>query len=371
MKYAEYKNEKQIQIREKITEVYNSVIPPEVDNAYRGLIQNLKKYESATPDVSDQYEFNESVDFLGFRRSKQTAENFQNSQNMLLLQSIATTIRNASSAGAAEAMNIDFSSIIELAQRGQKLQSGLKQHQQRSETLAKNVAEAEQKYNQENQRLNKKTKNLGDAIIGIQASQQQINKLDIDGKKRIDGLEYTTRHEKMIEQIEGLSPDKKEILKQTVPAYLDMKIQAFKKAEELAPMFIEDYSKRREEPSQIFSQDGKDFWTNYTTLKSAIIDNDDMEHECNNFINQITDGFDEKMSPDEERQAQYNLIAMTSLSSLLKSGRGTSQSEIFLDEKRMAKDWHLIPKNAYSAITSNLNRLKRVDDSKVSKGPKR
>lgn len=80
-------------------------------------------------------------------------------------------------------------------------------------------------------------------IAEISIALQAIAALNIDGKRRIDGLHIKQNHLSAIDNL-AISPLEKDALKREFVSYFNMRCTAFKYVEELAEKILASYSKR-------------------------------------------------------------------------------------------------------------------------------
>lgn len=85
---------------------------------------------------------------------------------------------------------------------------------------------------------------IRESIVSIQRSLDTIDSLDIDEAKRIDRVKVTQKHFDRIDGILNLSADQKEMLKEMLVSYVDLRVESFKVVEDLSRKAIDSYHHR-------------------------------------------------------------------------------------------------------------------------------
>lgn len=98
---------------------------------------------------------------------------------------------------------------------------------------------------------------IKDSIVCMQKDLNTIKDLDMDGQKRIDRVEVAQKHFDSIDGIPNLTSEQKEMLKEMLVSYVDLRVESFKVMEDLSEKAIESYLHR--ELLDIFSPDDKNY----------------------------------------------------------------------------------------------------------------
>ena len=98
---------------------------------------------------------------------------------------------------------------------------------------------------------------IKDSIVCMQKDLNTIKDLDMDGQKRIDRVEVAQKHFDSIDGIPNLTSEQKEMLKEMLVSYVDLRVESFKVMEDLSEKAIESYLHR--ELLDVFSPDDKNY----------------------------------------------------------------------------------------------------------------
>ena len=85
---------------------------------------------------------------------------------------------------------------------------------------------------------------IRESVVGMQKCLDTIKGLDIDDQKRIDRVEVTQRHLDKIDGITALNSGRKEMLKEMLDSYVDMRVESFKVMEDLSRKAVDSYQHR-------------------------------------------------------------------------------------------------------------------------------
>lgn len=85
---------------------------------------------------------------------------------------------------------------------------------------------------------------IRESVVGMQTCLDTIKDLDIDDQKRIDRVEVTQKHLDKIDGIAGLNSGQKEMLKEMLDSYVDMRVESFKVMEDLSRKAVDSYQHR-------------------------------------------------------------------------------------------------------------------------------
>ena len=85
---------------------------------------------------------------------------------------------------------------------------------------------------------------IRESVVGMQKDLDTIQTLDMDGQRRIDRVEVTQKHFDRIDGIAGLDSEQKEMLKEMLDSYVDMRVESFKVMEDLSRKAVDSYQHR-------------------------------------------------------------------------------------------------------------------------------
>lgn len=319
-----------------IQDICTRVIPPEVEKTYNNLIENINSYNTeASKLFIPTYKVNSDVDNLAQKRQEQKNAEEQDILKNIISKMITELNKTPES--------ISFNNIEILSNKANKFQKIILKREEQ-------VATASQNYNKSNKDLEDSINKIKKSINLIAKNLQEISSLDKNGKKRIDTLEFNDRHAKTIDNLNKLSSEQKEFLKQTLSIYLNMKLAAYKKAEELAPKVLEYYNERQQNPESF------NYNNPYTTDLSLINDATDVMNKIytretlemilnqNLFAENI---YKEKINNDA--------ITMASIESYLTTGKLIDSTKLLFEKE----DSDIIETDVVAHLESAQNSIRK------------
>lgn len=217
---------------QQLVEVLHSILPEKVDEAYVNLANSLQHFGNTVKKIEEitQVTENSAKKVSKAREDRDMAaqkkEDILAKLKGLLLEADAKTLNNSTWEQLARLSNEGLEQSKQNTRYTQKYESG-------SAYYEKNALEAMDIREE-----------LTIAAADLKKCMREVMDLSIDGERRIDRIQINKRHMKQINEMTVLTETDKTALKRIVHIYIKMRVEAFKKIEEISMQRLQNYQKR-------------------------------------------------------------------------------------------------------------------------------
>lgn len=204
----------------KFFEILRMVLPQKVEEAYVNLSKSVEEYfntknHSTFNDLTKQ-DINTEID-----RSLTSLIRLKDEEKEL--KELLSEINEAITKGTSNAV---YHQLVTVSEK-------LLENKTKIENIEKKINQNEVEYDKRKDQSSELEGSVSSSIDSLSSSLQNISDLDIDGKKRLDGIEITKKHLDMIDSMEA-KPEEKEMFKALLSSYVNMRLECFRNIENTA-----------------------------------------------------------------------------------------------------------------------------------------
>lgn len=234
--------EKRFLYLDEIFKVYSMVMPPELERKYVDLTNAVVYYWSDVTGLSSKNaQIYRSANKLKLSRDRLEILEVQEKEMLAEFSKIYSEVVSTHSTESYKKLEkfsrkmFDFG-VIRDAEK-------------------KKLEDKEKEYLESSNYISEKREGISELVSRISSLLESISKMDIDGKKRLDGIEVRSKHLEMLDKVD-VRDEMKSCIKRALSSYVEMRKEIFRYVEALASIIPQKYNNRElVDFSQLMSAD--------------------------------------------------------------------------------------------------------------------